>query len=330
MKLYFTLLLSSILSSHNALSQNPDKFLGHWTLDIGRGAVGWLQVTQEQGYLDAELLWRSGSVTPVAHVYLQDENTLVVTRTQSLERTSGRSHHVTTVYMCKIEGKYLVGVCTEINQDGIGVKETTFRGTKLPPVGNAPDLKSLEYGNPIILFNGKDLSGWEPMNKNRVNGFIVKDGVLVNNAIQPENGERIRYGNLRTVEEYEDFNLTLELNIPPHSNSGVYLRGIYEIQVMDSYGRETDSHNLGALYSRITPTESAEKPAGAWQTLDITLCERHITVILNGITIINNQPAYGPTGGAISSDVFAPGPIYLQGDHGEILYRNIVLKPVLK
>lgn len=113
-------------------------------------------------------------------------------------------------------------------------------------------------------------------------------------------------------------------------NSGVYLRGMYEIQVMDSYGKETDSHNMGAVYSRIKPSTAAEKPAGQWQTMDITLCDRHITVKLNGTTIIDNQPVYGPTGGALSGDVLAPGPIYLQGDHGKVSYRNMVLKPIEK
>ena len=122
--------------------------------------------------------------------------------------------------------------------------------------------------------------------------------------------------------------LKLEVNIPEGNNSGIYLRGIYEIQVLDSYGEELDSHNMGALYSRITPSTSAEKPAGSWQEMDITLANRHITVKLNGTTIIDNQPALGPTGGAMSHDVFAPGPIYLQGDHGKVSYRNIVLTPI--
>ena len=105
---------------------------------------------------------------------------------------------------------------------------------------------------------------------------------------------------------------------------------MYEIQVVDSYKKELDPHNMGAVYSRITPVVAAEKPAGEWQTLDITLYKRHATVILNGVKIIDNQPVYGPTGGAVQSDVFAPGPIYLQGDHGNVSYRNIVLTPIVK
>jgi hypothetical protein len=87
---------------------------------------------------------------------------------------------------------------------------------------------------------------------------------------------------------------------------------------------------MGALYSRIAPVVNAEKPAGEWQSMEMTLCDRHLTVVLNGKTIIDNQPVYGPTGGALTSDVFAPGPLYLQGDHGKISYRNIVLTPITK
>jgi hypothetical protein len=120
------------------------------------------------------------------------------------------------------------------------------------------------------------------------------------------------------------------VNVPKGSNSGIYLRGIYEIQVMDSKGSPLDSHNMGALYSRITPSVSAERPAGEWQNLDITLCEHHLSVILNNIKIIDNQPVMGVTGGALTADEYSPGPIYLQGDHGTVSYRNIVLTPIEK
>jgi hypothetical protein len=120
------------------------------------------------------------------------------------------------------------------------------------------------------------------------------------------------------------------VNIPRRNNSGVYLRGIYEVQVSDTYGRGLDSHNMGGIYSRITPIVSAEKPAGQWQTMDITLLDRHVTVKLNGKTIIDNEPLLGCTGGALWSDQFKPGPIYLQGDHTAVSYKNIVLTPIIK
>jgi hypothetical protein len=180
----------------------------------------------------------------------------------------------------------------------------------------------------VVLFDGSSLEGWTLTNPDQPNGWSIQNGELVNDPKQPDGGHRIRYGNLRTRDTFKDFNLKLEVNVPEKGNSGVYLRGIYEIQVSDSYGKEPDSHNMGGIYSRITPTENAAKPAGEWQSLDITLLDRHVTVILNGKTIIDNQPLLGCTGGALSSDPFQPGPIYLQGDHSAIRYRNIVLTPI--
>jgi hypothetical protein len=87
---------------------------------------------------------------------------------------------------------------------------------------------------------------------------------------------------------------------------------------------------MGGVYSRITPSTNPAKPAGEWQTLDITLVERHVTVVLNGTKIIDNAPLLGCTGGALWSDEFRPGPIYLQGDHEAVDYRNLVLRPVMK
>jgi hypothetical protein len=148
--------------------------------------------------------------------------------------------------------------------------------------------------------------------------------------VQEEGKPHISYGNLRTEREFEDFNLKLEANVPEKGNSGIYLRGIYEVQVMDSHGRGLDPHHMGGIYSRITPTQSAEKPAGEWQSMDITLLDRHVTVILNGKKIVDNQPLLGCTGGALWSDEFRPGPLYLQGDHTGVKYRNMTLRPILR
>ncbi len=304
-------------------------FLGMWTFDIDGGGIGWLNVHQEKDYLDAELLWIGGSVTPVSHVYLADENTLVVTRTNEVKRNDDRKHTITSTLRITRNGDEITGTMSGPSREGTGENVSTIKGKRLAPVGAAPDLSQVKYGKKIKLFNGKDLSGWRPIDPRKANGFKVENGQLINNPVQPKDGHHISYGNIRTEQEFKDFNLKLEVNVPKGNNSGVYLRGLYEIQVVDSYGQPLDSHNMGALYSRITPSEAAEKPAGEWQTLDITLVDRHVTVIFNGKKIIDNQPVDGPTGGAISSDVFAPGPIYLQGDHGNVAYRNIVLTPVL-
>ena len=319
-----------------AAKTDISEFLGQWTIDIEGGSVGWLEVRQEENYLDADVLWGGGSVLPVSAVFLAKGQVLEVQRSNNVVRKrdeSGnpvKSQTVTSWMEIVKDGVKIKGILLSPRRDGLSIDTTTFEGTKLPDVPPAPDLTSLKFGEPVTLFNGKDLTGWRLINEKQTNGFKVEDGTLINDPVQTEGAPHISYGNLRTDKEFEDFNLKLEVNVPQGSNSGVYLRGIYEIQVVDSYKRELDPHNMGAVYSRIKPTVAAEKPAGEWQTLDITLVDRHATVILNGIKIIDNQPIYGPTGGAMKSDVFAAGPIYLQGDHGKVAYRNILLTPIVK
>jgi hypothetical protein len=312
------------------------QFIGQWTIDIQSGEVGWLEVRQEEGYLDADILWASGSVLPVSNIFLAKDQVLIVTRASDVVRKRDEKNNPVKTQMITDwmeitkKGDKISGILLSPRPNGLSVDTTSFTGTKLPPVPQAPDLTKLKFGTPITLFNGKDLTGWKLIDEKKKNGFKAINGVLDNNPVQVEGTEHVSYGNLRTEQEFEDFNLKLEVNVPEGSNSGIYLRGMYEIQVLDSYKKELDSHNMGALYSRIKPTVAAEKPAGTWQSLDITLCDRHLTVILNGTKIIDNQPVYGPTGGAMKSDVFTPGPLYLQGDHGKVEYRNIVLTPIVK
>lgn len=312
----------------NAQDSKKD-FFGMWTLDIDGGSVGWLNVNDEKGFIDADLLWQGGSVVPVAHAYFVDDKTLVVTRTREMKKSEDRTHLVTQTFQFQRKGDKVTGFMSEPARNGMGLSTLKFKGWKLPDPGPAPDLSKVKFGEPIALFNGTDLTGWRLINPKQANGFKIVDGVLVNDPVNQE-GQRVNFGNLRTDKEFADFNLKLEVNVPEHSNSGVYLRGMYEIQVVDSYGKELDSHNMGGLYSRVSPSLAAEKPGGEWQTMDITLCDRHVTVILNGKKIIDNQPAYGPTGGAMQADVFKAGPIYLQGDHGKVSYRNLVLTPIIK
>jgi hypothetical protein len=312
------------------------EFLGQWTLDIKGGSVGWLELRQENGYLDADLMWIGGDVAPVSNVYLANDKYLIVTRTNEVVRKRDnnnapvRRQIITSWFVISRKGAKIEGYLLTPKRSGIGVDSTWFTGTKLPPVPPAPDMKGLKFGKPVSLFNGKDLSGWRLTDPKQKNGFSVVNGELINDPVQPEGQPRISYGNIRTDDDFEDFRLNIEVNVPERSNSGIYLRGMYEIQVMDTYKKELDSHNMGSVYSRITPSVSAERPAGTWQTMEITLVDRHVTVVLNGTTIIDNKPVPGPTGGAIKSDVFSKGPIYLQGDHGKVIYRNIVITPVIK
>ena len=325
--------LASLFILPAQAQDSEDSFMGRWGLHLPGGA-GWLEVHNSDGFLDASLLWYGGSVLPVSSVNVTD-GVLTVTRTFTVDRetTSGeaRTHTLTNRFeMTHGEDGMLSGMAYFPGRSGMGQQTVEFTGSLLPDLPPAPDMSAIEYGEPIDLFNGMDLTGWSLTNSNQTNGFIVEDGVLINHPVQPEDGTRISYGNLRTDATFEDFRLTLDVNIPEGSNSGIYLRGIYEVQVDDSYGKGLDSHNMGGLYSRISPIADAVKPAGEWQSFDIILHDHHLTVSLNGTMIIDNQPIMGVTGGALTADESIPGPIYLQGDHGRVLYRNLVLTPIME
>jgi hypothetical protein len=327
------LFLSSGLRAAAAAAVDP--FLGRWALSLQGGAAGWLEVKKESGWLDGSVLWGGGSVLPVSSVIAAD-GTLTITRVRDVERKDAagkvvRKQQFTETLTARIEGGELKGTRLAPRPNGSGFDRSEFSGKRIPPLPARPNLAAVKFGAPIALFNGKDLAGWAAKEANLKSAWSVEGGALVNRPPAHVPGKpNVRTANLRTEREFEDFKLTVEVNVPKGSNSGIYLRGIYEVQVMDSFGKPLDSHNMGAIYSRITPSVAAEKPAGEWQTLEMTLVDRHATVILNGKTIVDNQPLAGCTGGAMWSDQFRPGPIYLQGDHGPVSYRNLVLRPVVK
>jgi 3-keto-disaccharide hydrolase len=170
------------------------------------------------------------------------------------------------------------------------------------------------WGAPMPLLNQNDLGGWHAVGGE--NQWVVSEGVLRS----PKSG-----ANLVTDRTFNDFRLHVEFRYPKESNSGVYLRGRHEVQIEDNFGMEPESHRLGGVYGFITPSEMAAKPAGEWQTYDITLVGRMVTVVANGKTIIFDREIPGITGGALDSNEGAPGPLMLQGDHGPIEYRNITV-----
>lgn len=317
-----------------SFAASADAFLGRWALTIPNGAAGWLEIKKENGWYDGSILWGGGSVLPVSNVTIEGD-VLTVTRTRNVERkdSSGtvvRTQQLTETLTARVDGDVLRLTRTAPRPNGTGFDRADFTGRRIPDLPPRPDLKSLRFAAPITLFNGRDLSGWALIANSGENAWKVVNGTLVNDPVQTEGQPRKRYGNLRTDREFEDFNLSLEVNVPAGSNSGVYLRGIYEVQVLDSHGKPANDHHMGAVYSRITPSATAERPPGEWQRMDITLVDRHVTVVLNGTTIIDNQPLAGCTGGAMWSDESRPGPLWLQGDHGPVSYRNLILRPVLK
>jgi len=318
-----TLSVAAVFSLGAVLNAADNPFIGRWALTIPGGGAGWLGVESKDGALSSSVLWGGGSVVPTTSTKV-DGDTLIVTREQ--KNKEGKVATTETI-TAKAEGEVLKLTTVKKNAEGKEVgKAAEFTGKRIADVPAAPDLTKVKFGEPIQLMNGKDLTGWRLLNE-ADNGWSVVDGVLQNRVVKAKDKH---FGNLRTDAEFEDFNLKTEVRTQEGSNSGIYLRGIYEVQVMESFGKPLDSHHMGALYSRITPSVNAEKPIGEWQTLDITLVDRHLTVILNGKTIIDNQPVLGCTGGAMSSDEFKPGPLYLQGDHTNVDYRNMVLTPVVK
>lgn len=314
-----------------AAENNP--YLGDWELTIPGGAAGWLGVHEADGQLRASMLWGWGSVEPVASAQMENGH-LVLKRDHVVTRKNAEGKETKTTLVetvtANVAGNRIHLTSVTPRENGEGESKAEFGGRRQPPMPPAPDLSQVRFGAPIQLFDGKDLKGWRLTDPHAANGWSVQDGLLVNNPQEEEGKPHKNYGNLRTVENFTDFNLKVEVNVGPHENSGVYVRGIYEVQVADTYGRPTDSHNMGAVYSRITPTVNAEKPPGEWQTMDITFVQRHMTVVLNGTKIIDNKPVDGCTGGALWSNVNRPGPIYLQGDHTGIRYRSLVLRPVIR
>jgi len=320
--------LASALCAFSAA--NP--YVGEWALTIPGGAAGWLGIKEAHGQLEGGMMWGWGSVEPVASVRVEGDQ-LVVTRKHSVERQDAQGKKVKTTLVetitGKLDGETIHLTSSKPKENGQGEETVELSGQRQPPVPPAPDLNAVRFGDPIPLFNGKDLTGWRLTDPHAISGWAVENGDLVNHPVQ-EKGQHKNYGNLRTDREFEDFNLKVEVLVRKGENSGIYVRGIYEVQVADTYGKPLDPHNMGAVYSRIRPTESAEKAPGQWQTMDITFVQRHMTVVLNGKRIIDNQPVVGCTGGALWSDVNRPGPIYIQGDHTGIEYRSLVLRPVIK
>jgi hypothetical protein len=309
-------------------AEDASAYVGRWALTIPGGGAGWLGVEkQADGSLKGALLWGGGSVMPVSETKVEG-GALLVVRKHSRKKDGKDVQNIETI-TAKLSGDTLALTTRTVNDEGKEVGKAEFAGKKIPDLPARPDLSKVKFGAPVPLLNGQDMSGWKVMNEKAPNCWKVAEGLLSNRVTGPD-GKKQHGTNIRTEREFEDFNLKTDVRVPQGGNSGIYLRGIYEVQVAETFGKPVDSHNMGALYSRITPAVAAEKPAGEWQSLDITLVDRHLTVILNGKTIIDNQPLLGCTGGAMTSDEFKPGPLYLQGDHTDVDYRNMVLTPVAK
>jgi hypothetical protein len=221
------------------------------------------------------------------------------------------------VYKARLVGDRLEGTFEVEGQNRPPLKWTGVRA----PVIRDKDDGTWREGKPVNLFNGKDLTGWRSTGSGPPTGWSAVDGNLTSTG---------RATNLISDAKFWNFVLHVEYRVGAHSNSGIGLRGRYEIQVLEDYGRPPNTHSNGALYSRVAPSANVSKPAGEWQTYDIRLVGRQVTVVLNGRKVIDKAEIEGLTAIAVDPNEAEPGPIYLQGDHGPVEFRNIVVTPLTK
>jgi hypothetical protein len=271
-------------------------FVGHWDFNIktpGRDVgANWLGVTDKGGTLEIWFQPAGGNVYQVKD-FKADGQHLTLTLNPKL------------TWDLDAAGNKLTGTQN---------KTQAIEGVR------APELKRAEpkaWSTPEPLFNGKDLTGWEPIGDPAKSHWKAEDGMLVN----AEHG-----ANLRTTRKFQDFKVHFEVNCPDGGNSGFYLRGRYETQLeYEPLDHNPPERRIGSIYGRITPKDVPRTP-GQWETFDITLVGRTVTIVRNGVTTIDHKEIEGITGGALDASEAEPGPFYIQGDHtGGLKFRNITV-----
>ena len=233
-----------------------------------------------------------------------------------LERRTGRDRTVVarTPVIASIDGSRLVG--TALRERG----GLLWIGERAPVIADRDD-GSWREGQPVDLFNGSDLAGWHTLRPGREEGWFVEDGTL-------KNCEKADV--LVSDAAFRNFRLEVEFLVHPEMNGGIGLRGRYEVQILDDHGQPASDHGNGALYGRIAPSTNASRSAGEWQSLDIRLVGRELSVKLNGIQTIERAVIDGFTAMATDWREAEPGPITLQGDHGAVEFRKIRLTPLVQ
>ncbi|MDQ6481312.1 DUF1080 domain-containing protein [Dyadobacter sp. LHD-138] len=300
----FTLLLA-ILAMPSIAKPLASPLEGRWdiTVDVaGKPSPSWLEVRHSGNHtLIGQFVSFSGSARPISEVHFKDGKFHFAIPPQWESGDKDFTLEGT------IQGEKLTGSLTTP-----GGKTYNWTGVRAPSLRRAT---APVWGKPIRLTDGNTIKGWHAEGTNQ---WVAENGVLKS----AKSG-----ANLVTDQKFNDFKLHAEFKIPKGSNSGVYLRGRYEIQVTDGKGLEPALDQLGAVYGFITPSDMVAKDPGEWQSFDLTLIGRMLTLTVNGKTVITNQEIPGITGGALDSNEGEPGPLYIQGDHGPVEYRNIIITP---
>jgi hypothetical protein len=298
-------------SAANSSPGAAKPFLGRWDLTLkapDREYPSWLELREENGQLKAEMVGRWGNARPLPSAQISNGHVKFVSPKEEEESKTD------LVFEGALSGKTLSGTLT--GPDGKTWQWTGYR---------APSLKRASppnWASPIPLFNSRDLTGWHEEKAGASPAWKVENGLL----ITPGNGPE-----LINNSKFEDFKLHVEFNCGPESNSGVYLRGRYEVQVETDSITDPPERRLGSVYGFLAPSPEPARTPDKWQTYDITLIGRIVTVVLNGTTLIENKEIPGITGGALDSHEALPGPIYLQGsEKGHVRFRSVVITPASK
>jgi len=296
-----SLLLSFLLAA--AASAAPNPFAGRWDITVkapNSTYPGWIEVVDAADGPQVRYQPRGGSVRPLKDSKIENSHLILIVA------SSGKNGPTTWDFT--VSGDSLTGVMKS------GARETAqLTGVRAPALDRKAPKK---WSKPEPLFNGKDLTGWEPTDPKN-NHWVAKDGDLLNES---------KGANLKSTRKFDDFKLHIELNCPLDGNSGVYLRGRYEMQVEYETSKEDDYHCMGAIYGMVPVSPRVEGKPGTWESFDITFVGRKVTIVRDGVKIIDNKEIAGITGGALDSNEGEPGPFYIQGDHtGGMRYRNILI-----
>jgi len=295
------------LTGPAAAQQNP--YLGKWNM-TGTGAnssnIYWLEVSESGGQLTGRFLNRVASPIKVASIAVENGELVFRTR-QDGSRPPVEGH-------ARVEGGRLVGRLQ--NTAGPAVE---FVGIRAPAWPAADANATHQLGTPVELFDGASMDAWDLQHKDRPSNWTVVNGEMTNTP--PSN-------NLISRQKFQDFKIHAEYKLGKDSNSGIYLRGRYELQVLEDYGKPAESHGHMSIYGRTAPLVNATKPLGEWQVMDATIVGNRVTVVLNGTKVQDNATIEAITGGALDADESQPGPLMIQGDHSKVAFRKITITPI--